>query len=341
MDSETSKRITSLNFLMTCCIVLSHIGTPDSALAVTNLDVTLNYLIGGMVDIFMRLAMTFFFCLTGFRLFYKMTFANCFQKVKRRCFSLFVPYLLWQILYLAVLFVSGTGFNTSQVLKEIFLFADYPPNVPLWYLYVVFLLALFSPILLVLFKNKKIAPISLAAILTVICWMTITDTPVLSQLMNYGYVGYLFSYLPAYFIGAWYGSQYDTADHKEILTQSVVVVLWAMLLNGLFQNMWTEVLKNMFPIAMIHGFPLCFYEKIKGISKISFVIYAVHLPFLELTVRYIRPTVCKLSPYVFINNAGTRLIGLLLSILVSWIVYQALKTACPKLLKVLTGGRVS
>lgn len=144
MNQEISRRISFLGFVMTCGIVLYHCG-PSPAVPSVGLDQVCFDAISNFFTNTATLAMSYFFAVTGYLLFLNLSLRGWAGKVKRRTFSLLVPYLAWQCLTFAVNLLHHEAMTKREFLKTTFLLDQWPPDGALWYLYAVFLLALLAP----------------------------------------------------------------------------------------------------------------------------------------------------------------------------------------------------
>lgn len=147
MNQEISRRISFLGFVMTCGIVLYHCG-PSPAVPSVGLDQVCFDAISNFFTNTATLAMSYFFAVTGYLLFLNLSLRGWAGKVKRRTFSLLVPYLAWQCLTFAVNLLHHEAMTKREFLKTTFLLDQWPPDGALWYLYAVFLLALLATICL-------------------------------------------------------------------------------------------------------------------------------------------------------------------------------------------------
>ena len=100
MDKQTSSRITILGFVMTSVIVMYHCGA-TGVVPLNILDDKINKFLDAFFDNMAILAMSHFFFVTGYLLFYNLTEVLFKTKIKRRFFTLIIPYILWQIITVA------------------------------------------------------------------------------------------------------------------------------------------------------------------------------------------------------------------------------------------------
>ena len=96
MNNEMSSRIRIVGFFMTCAMVFYHCPVLDASYSIGVIDTKVNEFISYMFTTMGGLVMSYFFAVTGFLLFHGLSFQNYFMKMKRRIFSLLIPYILWQ-----------------------------------------------------------------------------------------------------------------------------------------------------------------------------------------------------------------------------------------------------
>ncbi len=150
MDSNNSKKISVLNFVMTLLIVVYHNNwlTQRSDLA------TDDYL-ANFINIFARIALTFFFALSGFLLYFGMDRKEVLKrKIKTRLFSLGIPFLIWNVVVFAFNCLQARQLLISSVPELLLGFTFDPFCGQLWY---VFALLILLPFAYILEKPSKIA----------------------------------------------------------------------------------------------------------------------------------------------------------------------------------------
>ena len=210
MNQKVSEKIKILGFLMTCFMVFYHCGALDNSYALNATDAGFNTFSSYIFDAMGKLVMSYFFAVTGFLLFRNLNLKNYPIKIKRRVFSLLIPYVTWQVIVTLKLVLQGKYiFSLQDFLCKTFFLVMWPLNGAMWYLYAIFLLALISPIFLLIFKNKKVGwCLVLATIIFLAANGNITNE-LFIRIVNHGFVGNIFFYFPSYLVGAFYGKFYD------------------------------------------------------------------------------------------------------------------------------------
>ena len=129
MDKQTSSRITILGFLMTSVIVMYHCGATGVA-PLNILDEKINKFLDIFFDNMAILAMSYFFFVTGYLLFYNLTESLFKIKIKRRFFTLIIPYILWQIVTVVYYIILGrfNGWTIRKLVNTVFLMQLWPPD---------------------------------------------------------------------------------------------------------------------------------------------------------------------------------------------------------------------
>ena len=118
-------------------------------------------------------AVPLFLIISGALFFRNYCYEKTFEKIKNRIFSLVIPYLIWNCIWLLFdLFCSyflsdyfiGRGiikFDIPTVLKGIFL---YGRNLPFWFIFDLILFTPICPFIYAILRNKKIGIISIVLI---------------------------------------------------------------------------------------------------------------------------------------------------------------------------------
>ncbi|MBR5410199.1 MAG: acyltransferase [Clostridia bacterium] len=335
---QISKKIRVIGFIMTCFMVFYHCGDYDNSLAVNSIDSWFNTGFNHVFSIMGRIIMAWFFTVTGFLLMHGLSFANYPKKMKRRCFSLLIPYVLWQVIItIKQIIVNHAAFSLKGFLYQNFALVKWPSDGALWYVYAVFILAVFAPILLVLFKNRNVGFILLICIVAAIQFRGSITNATFQAIINYGLLPNILSYLPAYLIGAFYGKFYDELKAADSLKYVLLLLFVSRLL---FFADFSLIAVLIMPILGIYLFPNINRFADLKIYKLTFLMYALHQPIivdfrphiLNVMGLIIRPAVCM--------NLFNRIAILMIDIMFAAVIYIVFKKVCPFILKLLTGGRI-
>ena len=319
-------------------VLLYHCESPDNALAVSTLDLKLNTAIDSFITgVPCILCMSWFFALTGFLLFHNLSFQNMGSKMKTRVRTLLVPYLLWQVIYIIKSVLQGNSWTAPDIFGQIFLLRIWPPLGAFWYIYTVFLFALIlSPILLLLFKNKKVGWFS---VLSLIILLYIFWEYVHIGNGRYHYTGNIKMHFPAYVIGAYCGNLYREDHREEILRCVAGLLLAGALLDGLIEKLMFNMTIAVLPMLILFLIPVPAWSKNRSVYRCTFLIYATHQSLISLFMGPIRQGLYSLFPSAAISNLFGRILCVLLIIAFNMGIHAVMNRFAPRTLKVLTGGR--
>ena len=340
MDKRISSNIKIFSFVVSCFMVLFHAGMYDNSNAVNQFDRELSELINYDYKLLAFFGLSFFFSVTGFLLFYGLNYRNYLKKIERRVHSLLIPYLIWQALVLIKDLCIGRRYEILDVLLRTFGLELWPLNGPLWYVYVVFLLALLlSPVLLLMFSSKRSAWISTFAMLILIRFLKQTSIEPVRIVVSYGLFSRILTYLPAYMIGAYYGRFYEKNRMPESMVYSLAVVLFAYLLDFKISGFFTDMVVMTLPMVLIFIFPSIPKLENRKIYDYTFLIYALHHPFIVDLKGFIDEGLAWIPIPVTILNIFEHMLILAASVLLAAGLSKLLEKLSPKILAVLTGGR--
>lgn len=204
MPKQLNARIARLSLYMTCFVALFHCGSPEDVLAVSARDLQLSSQLAEVIGQLAVFAMSFFMAVSMYRLFSGLTLQTYGRKISRRVRSVLIPFVLWQLLFLALFKLQGADWSFRECLIRVFGFHMWPPDGPLWYLYSLFLLALLSPLLLIM-RHRRL---SLAGILLAICGLYSFRAEISAAIEGVfpgTYVGYTLTYYPAILLALIWG----------------------------------------------------------------------------------------------------------------------------------------
>ena len=282
-------------------------------------------------------AMSYFFAITGFLLFNNLDFKTYPAKIKKRLFSLLIPFLIWQVIFICYQLCLGSKYNIIQTLSSIFLMSAKPPNGVLWYVYAVFILAILSPIHLLIFKSK-IAGKLFTMIIPIVSYILLKFTPGFAEgFISYGYIDQIIDYLPAYCFGAYCGYWHDKSDKSGMFGSCLIAVLCSLFFNNMFSGLFVYTVIRLLPIALIYLLPI--KENKEKVFHTSFLIYAIHRPIQMLVRDHGFHVILRCVNSIFIANVIYILLSLGLVILTAFLIYKVLNRFAPKVLQILTGGR--
>ena len=344
MKKEISLKISSISFVMTYIVVLYHCKY-YTGLFWGEVDKKIYYFSINVIECLTSMALGYFFAVTGYFMYRKMNLSNVKDKIRKRVFSLAVPYTLWNGIYLIDKIIQGDKYKFGKIAFD---FAFRPFCTPLWYVLIIFVLALLAPVLLRILKNKKRAIFFLIGVYVLSYYATVTRYNELIRFTDVGwYWERLIRYLPSYFTGAVVGLHFENVvekQNKKIVVLSAILFVISIVLVG--QNKISDGL--IWTINRFQPFLLWIMilppkkevpEKIKILFGSSFIVYVMHMFVLkkynDLSQIYqLKPD--KLHGIeTIIFRVAISLGVTIMSIIIWWI----LKKISPKTLKFLTGGR--
>ncbi len=337
MDPKISKRISLLSFVMTLAIVVFHCQTQGDPAGFSQTDVFLFHALSDNIDTFGMVAMSYFFAITGFLLFCKLDFQTYRTKLEKRLFSLLAPYLVWQVIFICYQMCLGARYDIADTLSSIFLMSAKPPNGVLWYVYAVFLLAVLSPIQLVVFRSRLAGQLSIL-ITPIVTHILLKFTPDFAEgFVSYGYMAQIIDYLPAYCFGAYCGYWQDKTDRTEMFGSCLIAVLCALFFNNMLSGLFVYTVIMLLPIILIYLLPV---TDGKGRTfHTSFLIYAIHRPIQMFVRDHGFDVILRYAGSIFLANVIYILLSLALVILAAFLIYSVMNRIAPKTLRLLTGGR--
>lgn len=343
MKAEFSGKIKYFGFIMTCGMVLYHCPVIDSIPAVSSLDLSLKTLTDSVFRSSVNLIMCYFFAVTGFLLFQDFSLKKYPSKIKRRVFSLLIPYVLWQVIAALIeILTTECEMTLVDFLNRTFLLYAWPVDAPLWYVYAVFLLALVSPLLLLLLKRKNISWAILFVVFFLCSQLSRLTIPSLQKIFFHGYVANIIVYLPAYLAGAFYGYHHKDAS-PGCLSYILLAQLPAFLLNERFDGFFSYVTMALLPLALLYIIPPVRILENRKIYRLSFLMYALHRPLYELfwpeLLSLYTHSLGRIITSAAVASVLTRFFALAGITGLCALLYFILSRLAPRLLALLTGGR--
>ena len=341
MNREIQDKIPVFSFLMMCVVVLYHCLIPEELYQVTGIDSLLNTSVTSFLGVFCALALRWFFTITGFLLFRKLGFHTFGQKLKNRVYSLLIPYILWCGIYILKSILQGNHWTLYNAVSQVFFFRKWPPLPAFWYVYAVFLLALLSPLVLLIFRNRQFGA------LFVIFWSIfasycLKSSFLLTRRLSYYYITNIFVYSTAYFIGAFYGSIYSEEDCDKNLQNLKYLVLFfiiSQLLDSGIPGLFEMVAGSSIPILMLFLLPVPNSFKNLRLYSTSFLMFATHQPLISISTGFIYRLLFLVPGLIPIAGLIGRLLCLCFVCTANYFLFYIMKRFTPRTLRLLTGGR--
>ena len=212
-----------------------------------------------------------------------------------------------------------------------------PPNGVLWYVYAVFILAVLSPVQLLVYKSK-ISGQLFTLIIPVVSYILLKFTPGFAEgFMSYGYMGQIIDYLPAYCFGTYCGYWYGKTEKSDIFGSCLIAVLCALFFNNMISGLFIYTVIRLLPIALIYLLPIS--ESKDRVFHTSFLIYAIHRPIQMFVRDHGVSVIFQCVGSIFFANVIYIFLSLVLVIFAAFLIYSVLNRISPRVLRLLTGGR--
>lgn len=325
MDKDCSKKIVFLNYLLTCFVVFIHADNRSVA-EYSCVD------IGGFEWVYQLLGKVYgtavptFFALSGYLFFRNLSADTVGRKLKSRIRSVLIPYLFWNISLYAVRiglsYIPGIGermnFKIPQLTLKVLLLENHA-NPPLWYLPILFMLQILSPIVLWLFNRlKKYSIVFVIGLWAVSFWL------------DWGYFNPL-TYAPIYVSGgyiAYFFSEYAECYRTDNWKYYICILLAAFGAYFISRNLFGPVFWWSI-MSLIKRAPY------KDFMKVSFFIYCSHF-LAVLCLRKALTILLGVNPVTMVINYFT--VGFV-TIAVLTVLGYLFKKKMPKCYSVICGGR--
>lgn len=236
-----------------------------------------------------QFAVPMFFMLSGISFFKGYDNKKYSAKIKSRVFTLVIPYLLWNTVWMlweifcSYSFISVLSANGEQypltfmsVLKGIFF---YGCNVPFWFMFDLIVFSFVSPLLFFIIRNKYIG------IVSVICLSILSLFGIHLPIKLFYYPTSIIFYLVGGIIGYHYFDFVANRSSKSTQIVSVLLLFSYVLAKNIIRqelhidNYLTEIVAFTICAFSLWNIVDIFIEKIKprAIYRRSFAIYAMHL----------------------------------------------------------------
>ncbi len=335
MSREQSSRIRVIGFLMAFEVVMYHAGNGGIP-RINDFDARVYTSLSGLFNfILAQLAMCWYYTVTAFLLFYHFTPKNYIPKMKRRFVTLLLPYVLWQVI--CIPFAPPAGWKSF--VKTVFFLRQWPPNAPLWYIYAIFLLAFLTPLLWILLRGRKTGVIA-AFVLAVGAHILLkSESEALANNPSFANFINILTYMPAYFFGAYFGLHADDGEHEQ-LQYALLILIAALLLNPFLDDLFFTFARQLLPVLMLYLCPVSERFAASPLTGLTFLFYTMHSLFVGNIADAVRGLMMKITPYAWVTSLVGRLATIPAVILAAWVAWRILSAVSPKLLGILTGGRV-
>ena len=288
-DSWLISVLTKISFILSLLIVFHHAFTVNVDYNGCFWPQSYGWTVGvqRMMYNFSECAVPMFYFLSAY-LFYRTydgTWSNYKEKIYRRFYSLFIPYIIFCTLgYIKHLAVIGVGGDFVDYLHSLWV-CD---TMPLWFIRELMALSLLSPVFWALMKNK---------------YITIVIAIMLIAIVAIGVIPYrsFLYWIPVYLMGATLTKvnlcKFDNAMNKKwfvlfsmILFGAYVIGAW-FLPNGISreemtwsENMFFIMFRVLTPIALLPLTWFLYHYQIhdRRFMGYSFFVYCMHFPVITI-----------------------------------------------------------
>lgn len=317
MTPYFSKVISISRFPIIVGVVFIH------ALIISN-GTELHYFLGNVIG---RIGVPLFYIISGYLFFQKYDNSlKCYKnKLKKRVFSLLIPYLLWNIIaYLVYAFITHT-MQPEDFVQSFWVVnskpGHSPADGPLWFVRTLMILSIISPIFYFQNKNKYTAYISLVLLLL---WLI--GCPGFNKGTIIGFT--LFN------TGAWLAIRNYDSYIKEptirIFILSLFLYLTIAFLDLQFKGIpWLHNMGILIGVLVFFTLPkIAVPNFFVNLGGASFFLYCMHEPVL----------VCLQSIDV-LHNRGGYLLAIVITVSLCTTTFYLLKRLFPKVCGILAGNR--
>ena len=351
---ETSRRITSLRFLLIAFIVFIHANLKaDDALDYYHLDFVQPTWIAWLKDFVCGTlgcaAVPLFFLFSAYLQFSKGDSYPALLKKRSR--TLFLPYIAWTLITIALYAVAQSIPQTAQFFQndmnivrnwnafdwlKAFTYHNFdislkPPLVyQFWFLRDLMIFIVLSPALQFLCRKMHgavIAAVSAAFVCGIPVFITVSPSA-------------LFFYIAGYFFAEKKVSFFAVADSIRLREYAVLIALLEVVRVGLNINVGTaQVVISCLFFLKVSG---CIVRRerlfllTERLAGLSFFVYAAHTPFLGTAINKLS---WKLIPLHGFGCLVQFIVAAFLTLALSLVAGITLKKLCPPLFSVLNGGR--
>lgn len=340
MKEETFKnKILWYNFIMCLLVVCIHAQNMHIFLEPVP---WINQSISFLVERIACLAVPGFFMCSGYLFYRNLTWGNIPEKLKRRVYSLAIPFLIWNLLYyllhltarqlpyLGKLFDTAVPFSLQEFLNAVFF---YKYNPVFWFMLYLILFSFLSPVIYGLLKQKWIGLCVVIAVF--ILNFSAIFTPYLPIKVND-----IFSWSTYYFIGSYIGIHWKKSVSPKKSYIPVLIFFTGSCISFLLafvymQTGWVYIYKicgAAFLWYLICMLPL---PEARTWMKNTFFIYAVH-QIMALFLNKMGNLILGNSMYI--GGIMFLMIPVIVTVF-SYCVEKILSKYCPVIWKILSGGR--
>lgn len=279
---------------------------------------------------------SYFFCVSAFFFYKGLCTENIGTRLKKRCITLLLPYLLWNLIYI-LLYFRIYQFSIGDIWIRL---TTNPVCVPSWYLLTLFIFFLGSPFIIRALNNRYtaillvIVGVAISLMGYVVFQRELANVPVVG-----GYLVRMAEYITPYLIGACIGTWYSEKINVGIRNCMIGVIISCVIILLLMSNiplgfrwfMWICL-----PITLWEMVPERIFKRMTFLlmfTEPAFLLNMMHCYFLFLWGKIMSCNNLLTGKYLAVFIVG-------LAVFSSYVLYYLLKLCLPGVLKVLTGNRM-
>ena len=285
-DALFWKKKEYISFLLSILVLFIHSYfaqevVSDSLISVVNQKVS--YFFSSSIT---RFAVPMFFMMSGISFFKGYDSKKYLTKMKNRLFTLVIPYLLWNTIWMLWEIFTSYSFSSDSVpypltlisiLKGIFF---YGCNSPFWFIFNLIIFSFAAPIVFLIIKNKYIG------IISVICLSVVSLFGIHLPMGVFYYPMSIVFYLMGAIIGYHFFDLACRKSSKPMQISSLIFLAAYILAKNIapqeihIDNYLTQTIAYSLAAFSLWNVTDIFIERIKprAIYRRSFAIYAMHLP---------------------------------------------------------------
>lgn len=292
-----------------------------------------------------QFAPVLFFILSGFLFFRNVeNIYDVQRKLKKRIWTLLIPYLLWNLIYYAIrlIMTPGQGINLYTIYDAAF---NYTANPAFWFIYQLILLNVLSILFIYILKEKKYI-IAFYVVLILLVIFAI-DIPYINE-----------DAIIYYFSGAVFSKLYNSGkvlfiSKKNFFIMLIISIclfainrcLYKIIQYGLYYNEYilsVIMLRLSFALTIFYFLDIIFsYEKTYKFMENTFFLYAIHYMIVRFLVKISQILTYKVLPYFV--ALPLEIIFFIMSpiicVIISYYLSNYMKKRFFKIYNVLTGRR--
>lgn len=334
----TNKKII-VQFILSLFVFFIHF----SVFSVFSNDAPLNRVFNVLL-IPTQVAVPLFFLISGALFYRNYTFGATLKKWKNRFFSLCIPFLVWNTLWLVLAllgyytplgaFLGGVqaSFSLKNVLRGIFLYQYFEP---FWFIYQSIILTILCPLIYALMKNKWVGLVTMVGFYIACCRGLKFHTDLFHSTIMI---------LP-YLLGAWIGIHYFDAFTARRTKAQALTALAVFVLCCVFQGIahrlpqWCADLHLPLVVTLIScgafwvAFDLFDLRKYPKFATESFLIYAGH----SLVGATVSKCISIALPAGHLFTVLTAILAFPTTVVILCVFGRLLSKFSPKLKQILTG----